>query len=82
MAPTAVPPPAPALSQANPPPPQQQGGYGGEGGGGGGLPEALQGDPAVRDAHFKYQRDMALLKMQIEKVRGEAEAGGGGNTGD
>jgi hypothetical protein len=38
-----------------------------------GLSSELRTDPEIREAHFQYQREMALLKMQIEKARGEAE---------
>ena len=38
-----------------------------------GLPSELHQDPEVRHAHQAYQKEMALLKMQIERARGEAE---------
>ncbi len=34
----------------------------------GGLSAELQSDPSIRQAHFEYQKQMTLLKMEIEKV--------------
>ncbi|KAG1676617.1 hypothetical protein FOA52_008746 [Chlamydomonas sp. UWO 241] len=41
----------------------------------GGLASDLEGDPVVRNAHAVYKREMALVKMQIERAKGEAELG-------